>query len=352
MPDHRMSLPRRLELALGRRLFRLPTRAQLALSRRPAITREGATLHPEMQLLLTISGQLDAYTTLSNPSVATARKNMFDNTARFNGAAPAVGGVRDFQLVTPAATLAARHYAPSQTQAAAPPLLVYLHGGGFALGNLDTHDHLCRSICQGANVHVLSVEYRKAPEFPYPAAPSDALAAFRFACEQASALGADPARVAIGGDSAGANLATYVARHTRNDRPPYAQILIYPVTNRDMATASRQLFDRGFFLTLADIIWFDRAYAGERPNDDPDLSPLLDRNLAGLCPALLVTAEFDPLRDEGEAYARALTAAGNSVDFWREPGLLHGFVHSAVVSPASEQALERLVMRSARLLNR
>jgi acetyl esterase len=351
MTQNRLSLPRRVELAIGRALFRLPPRAQLALTGRPAITREGATLHPEMQLLLAISRALDAETTLSHPSVAIARKQMLYNTSRFNAAGPEVSSVRDFQIATAEATLPARHYAPRGASTPVP-LLVYLHGGGFALGSLDTHDHLCRSICHGANVHVLSVEYRKAPECPYPAPISDALAAFRYAQEHAPELGADPARVAVGGDSAGANLATYVARHARKDRPPYAQILIYPVTDRDMSSPSRQLFSRGFFLTLADIDWFDRNYCGDRPNDDPDISPLLDPDLKGLCPVLLVTAEFDPLRDEGAAYARALTAAGNSVDYWREPGMIHGFVHSALVSPAADQALGRLVSRTSRLLNR
>jgi acetyl esterase len=351
MSQNRLSLPRRIELAIGRALFRLPPRVQLALTRRPAITRDGAALHPEMQLLLAISRALDATTTLSHPSVAVARKQMLYNTSRFNAAAPEVAAVRDFQLATPDATLPARHYAPRSSEKPAP-LLVYYHGGGFAIGSLETHDHLCRSLCHGANVHVLSVEYRKAPEFPYPAPTSDALAAFRYAQEHASSLGADPARVAVGGDSAGANLATYVARRSRNERPPHAQILIYPVTNRDMSSPSRQLFTKGFFLTLADIDWFDRSYCGDRANDDPDISPVLDPDLSGLCPALLVTAEFDPLRDEGAAYARALTAAGNSVDYWLEPGLIHGFVHSALISPAAEQALERVVSRTSRLLNR
>ena len=351
MPQNRLPLARRIELALGRVLFRLPARVQLALTGRPALTREGATLHHEMQLLLAISRALDAKTTLSHPSIEIARKQMLYNTARFNDAAPEVAGVRDLQIATSAATLPARHYVPRGGSSPAP-LLVYFHGGGFALGSLDTHDHLCRSLCHGANIHVLSVEYRKAPEFPFPAPTSDALAAFRYAQAHASELGADPGRVAVGGDSAGGNLATYVARTTRNDRPPYAQILIYPVTNRDMSSPSRQLFSKGFFLTLADMDWFDRSYCGDRANDDPDISPLLDPDLRGLCPALLVTAEFDPLRDEGAAYARALTDAGNSVDFWLEPGLIHGYVHSALVAPAAEQALERLVSRTSRLLNR
>ena len=349
MPQNRDPLPKRLELAFARALFSLPPRLQLLLSGRGPITREGAMLHPQMQLLLALSRQLDAEITLSHPSLATARKNMHDNTTRYPGAGPDVGSVRDFQIVTVNGSLPARHYAPAH--GARAPLLVYFHGGGFALGSLDTHDHLCRSLCQGAQIHVLSAEYRKAPEFPYPAALEDALAAFRYAQAHAGALGADATRVAVGGDSAGANLATFVARRTRADNPPFAQILIYPVTNR-ASTHSRELFERGFFLTRADIAWFDKQYSGERANDDPDLSPLLDDNLQGLCPALLVTAEFDPLRDEGEAYARKLTAAGNSVDYWNEPGLLHGYVHSAVIASASKQALDRLITRSARLLNR
>jgi len=341
-----------MELAVGRALFRLPPRVQLLLSGRPAVVREGATLHPQMQLLIAVSRQNEAVTTLSHPSVDKARRLMYRNTARFPDAAPEVGSVRDLSVPTDAATLPARHYAPVQRRTTPAPLLVYFHGGGFVLGSLDTHDHLCRSLCQGANAHVLSVEYRKAPEHPYPAAPADAVAAFRYAQAHAAELGADPTRVAVGGDSAGANLATFVARHCRDERPPFAQILVYPVTDRDDSTHSRQVFSRGFLLTLKDIEWFDHHYAGDRPNDDPDLSPLRDPNLSHLCPSLLVTAEFDPLRDEGEAYAHALERAGNSVDFWREPGLIHGFVHSAPVSEVAQQALDRLVIRTARLLDR
>jgi acetyl esterase len=333
-------------------LFGLPARMQLLLSGRSAVMRDGATLHPQMQLLLALTRQANALTSLSQPTVEKARRLMIANTTRFPDTAPEVGNVRDFTLPTQAGPLRARHYVPSARGHGPAPLLVYLHGGGFVLGNLETHDHLCRSLCQGARVHVLSVEYRKAPEYPFPAGPTDALAAFRYAQAQAGELGVDPERIAVGGDSAGANLATFVARRTRTDRPPYAQILIYPVTDRDNNTPSRQLFHRGFFLTLADIQWFDRHYAGEHPLDEPDLSPLRDPNLQGLCPSLLMTAEFDPLRDEGEAYARALTAAGNSVDFWREPGLMHGFVHSAPVSSAAQQALDRLVARTGRLLDR
>ncbi len=352
MPQNRAPLAKRAELAIARALFSLPPRMQIMLSGGAPITRDGAVLHPQMQLLLALSRQIDAVTTLSHDSVATARKNMHYNTARFPFAGPEVGSVRDLEIPTQTGSLPARHYAPLLDRSASAPLLVYYHGGGFVLGSLDTHDHLCRSLCQGANVHVLSVEYRKAPEFPFPAGPEDALTAFRYAQAHASSLGADAARVAVGGDSAGANLSTYVARRTRADRPPHAQILIYPVTNRDQNTRSRLLFERGFFLTRADIDWFDRQYVGAHGSDDPDVSPLLDPDLRGLCPAVVVTAEFDPLRDEGEAYARALTAAGNSVDYWNEPGLMHGYVHSAAVASASRHALDRLIARSSRLLNR
>src|ERR1700712_1771309 len=170
MSHNRDSLPKRVELAIARALFGLPPRAQLLLSGQAPITREGAALHPQMQLLLAVSRALDAETTLSHPSLATARKNMHDNAARFPGAGPDVGSVRDFRIATVNGSLPARHYAPDGDglrHSARPALLVYLHGGGFVLGSLDTHDHLCRSLCQGAQVHVLSVEYRKAPEYPY-----------------------------------------------------------------------------------------------------------------------------------------------------------------------------------------
>jgi len=346
----KLPLLRRIELEVARKLFALPPRVQVLLSGRPPIVRDGAVLHPQLQLALTLSRGQDKLASLSDPSLHRARQRMLYNTARFRAAAPAVHRVHDFRIATDAGELPARHYSPAPSTELRP-LLVYLHGGGFALGNLDSHDDLCRRFCSAGRLHVLSVEYRKAPESPYPAAPQDALAALRYAQAHARELGADPGRVAIGGDSAGANLATYVARRTRHDRPPFAQILIYPVTSRGWHWPSRLHFERGLFLTASDIRFFDGHYAGDHPQDHPDIAPLHDPDLRGLCPALVMTAELDPLRDEGEAYAAALQAAGNRVIAWREAGLTHGFVHLAVLASVPLAATERLVAKVSSLLH-
>ncbi len=227
----------------------------------------------------------------------------------------------------------ARHYAPA---GAPQPLLVYYHGGGFVAGDLDTHDGLCRRICRDADMHVLSVDYRLAPEHPFPAAVDDAMAAFRWAYAHAAALGAMPGKVAVGGDSAGGNLAAVVGQMTAaaGGPAPCAQILLYPPTDRTTTRPSLELFGDGFFLTRADIDWYHLQYTGSTiAQPDPAQNPLCAKDFSGLPPALVVTAGFDPLRDEGEAYADALRQAGVPVILKRFDGLLHGFCSMADHQP-------------------
>ena len=329
----------------------LPPHVQVRLSRRPPVVIDGETLHPNMQLLLTVTRQAGKRRTLSHEDVRVARARMARSTTRFARAVPPVAAVHDVTIMGPGGPLAARHYAPPS--ASPEPLLVYLHGGGFALGDLDTHDHPCRALCQLARIHVLSVAYRLAPEHPYPAAVDDAFAALRYAQANAGSFGADPARVAIGGDSAGGNLATVIAQRTRDDHPPCAQLLLYPTVDIAGDWPSRHLFGRGFYLTSADMDLFNGWYLGAAQREllqHPELSPLRAADHSGLCPALLVTCGFDPLRDEGEAYARKLDTAGTKVTTWREPGLLHGFVHMAAVSPVADAALARVATEFARVV--
>jgi acetyl esterase/lipase len=208
-------------------------------------------------------------------------------------------------------------------------LLVFYHGGGWTIGDLDTHDALCRLTCRDAEVHVLSVDYRLAPEHKAPAALDDAYAAFRWATEHAADLGAIPDKVAVGGDSAGGNLAAIVAQLARDDGgpKPVLQWLIYPRTDFTAQTRSMSLFADGFLLTKADMDWFEVNYldgSGVEPTD-PRVSPLLADTLAGLPPALIATAGFDPLRDEGNRYAAALRDAGTPVDLRSTGSVTHGF---------------------------
>jgi acetyl esterase/lipase len=186
-------------------------------------------------------------------------------------------------------------------------------------------------------VHVVSVDYRLAPESRFPAAVEDAYAALRWAFANAARLGADPARVAVGGDSAGANLATVASRLARDDGGPVPalQLLIYPTVDRTKPYPSLDLFAAGFFLTRGEIDWFYQHYSAGVEPADPRLNPLLGTDLSGLAPALVVTAGFDPLRDEGEAYAAALHAAGTPVTLRRKSTMIHGFINMIDISSSA-----------------
>jgi len=218
---------------------------------------------------------------------------------------------------------------------------VFYHGGGHVIGSLDTHDDLCREICRTGRVHVLSVDYRLAPEHKAPAGSEDAYSAYRWACEHAAELGADPQRVAVGGDSAGGNLAALVSLRARDEKAPLPalQLLLYPVTDYHGQTRSQTLFARGFFLTRHDRDWFSERFLGgaQVEETDPRVSPLL-ADLSGLPPALVVTAGFDPLRDEGRRYADALREAGVPVDYREYGSLVHAFANFFPLGGASATA--------------
>ena len=219
-----------------------------------------------------------------------------------------------------------RHYRPAGAGPA--PLLVFYHGGGWVIGDLDTHDHLCRLICRDAAAHVLSVDYRLAPEHKAPAAVDDAYAAYLWAREHAVELGADPGRVAVGGDSAGGNLATVVAIALRDagDLPARFQLLIYPATDMRALAPSHTTNGQGYVLTSDTIAYFRGHYLSPAQHDDWRASPLLHRDLSRLPPALVITAGFDPLRDEGRQYADGLSAAGNQAQYVCFERQIHGFI--------------------------
>lgn len=237
-----------------------------------------------------------------------------------------VGDVTTIAIPGPAGAITARHYRPVDDIGA---LLVFYHGGGFVVGDLDTHDCLCRLMCRDAGVHVLSIDYRLAPEHKAPAAVEDCYAAYLWAREHAAELGADATRVAVGGDSAGGNLAAVVTQQARNDgvAQPVFQLLLYPVTDCSADTRSRTLFADGYYLRKWDLdVCIDKYLNGSSIEaTDPRVSPLLADDLSGLAPALVATAGFDPLRDEGNAYAAALRAAGTTLDHRAMGSLIHAF---------------------------
>jgi len=314
----------------------LPDRVKIWLSGMPPVIVDGQQLDPQLQLLRSVRRR-HRVPGLVEPTVAAGRARFRRETLAFRGPVTEVGSVQDLEI---AGGLRARHYAPAGAGEA--PLTVYFHGGGFVIGDLDTHDEPCRILCRQAGIHVLSVEYRLAPEHPFPAALEDVAAALAWAQTNAATLGADPRRVSIGGDSAGGNLSAVVCLTSRN-RPPTAQLLIYPPTDGITPRRSSELFDQGFFLSRNDRRAFGRYYAPMAGRDpDPRLSPLYASDLSNLPPALVITAGFDILRDEGEAYAQALAAAGTVTRQRRYPSLGHGFIHMTGVCPAARRAMEEI----------
>ncbi len=315
----------------------LPPSVQVRLSGRAAVRVDGETLAPEVQLALAMLSRRREPPPESLPP-AEARRRRRRLSAVYAGKPTPVGSVRDLEL----GGLGARHYAPDEP-GAPHPLLVYYHGGGFTYGDLETHDGVCRILCHHAGAHVLAVDYRLAPEHPFPAAVEDARAALAWAFANAATLGADPQRVGVGGDSAGGNLAAVVSQLAARDGgpAPVLQLLIYPATDFSRRRRSRELFGEGFLLTNSEMDWFETNYLGaERTHArDPRASPLLAEDLSGLAPAYVVTAAFDPLRDEGEEYADALKRAGTPVMLRRFPGFIHAFIAGAGVSRNARGAL-------------
>ncbi|GMG90532.1 acetylhydrolase [Cupriavidus sp. TKC] len=246
------------------------------------------------------------------------------------GPPPEVGYIQDTMIVGTAGAIPARIYVPTGHSEAdgCLPALVYFHGGGWVIGNLDAADVPCRHLASKAGCVVVSVEYRKAPEHKFPAAADDAYAAVKWLKANADTLNVDATRIAVGGDSAGGNLAAVVALMAR-DRGDFSichQMLVYPVTNHGFETGSYRDNAEGYFLTRDGMAWFWNHYlAEEADGEHPYASPLRAGNLAGLPPALVITAEFDPLRDEGEAYAARLADAGVPVLATRYDGMIHGF---------------------------
>jgi acetyl esterase len=326
---------------LLRTLDVLPPRLQVALSGRPPVVVDDQRLDPGVQLVLALRERLGAPRTETLP-VEQARALTREDAAAARGRLDPVASARDLEVAGAEGPLRARHYAPREAGA---PLLLYVHGGGWVVGDLDTHEAPCRALCRHAGVHVLSVEYRLAPEHPFPAPLDDVLAAWSWAAANAGALGADPARVAVGGDSAGGCLSAAVAQAAaRGEAPqPAVQLLIYPVTDVSRKRRSYELFGEGYALTSAAMDWYiGHLVPAATDRTDPRCSPVLAEDLTGLAPAIVATAGFDPLRDEGEDYATAMRAAGVPVALRRFDTLIHAFANVGGVSGASRAALLEL----------
>ena len=286
-------------------------------------------LHPQARALLDLIEQRGVPPTHTlTPS--DARRMYLERRTFTQPAPPAVAAVRELAAEGPHGAIPLRLYRPlGSSPDAALPALVYFHGGGWVIGDLDTHDVLCRELANGAGCAVVAVDYRLAPEFAFPHAVDDCLAATAWVHRNAAALAIDAARIAVGGDSAGGNLAAVVAQLARGagELPLAFQLLIYPATDQRLGQASHQTNGEGYLLTRESIAYYMGHYLPD-PADrlDPRASPLLREDLGGLPPALVLTAGYDPLRDEGLDYAKALGDAGNRVSCVCFERQIHGFV--------------------------
>lgn len=249
--------------------------------------------------------------------------------------------VDDLAVALPGRTLRVRHYVPREHGWADPmPALLYFHGGGFTIGSVDTHDRVCRMLAREADCVVLSVDYRLAPEHPFPAAADDAFDTLAWLRREVHALGIDPARIAVGGDSAGGTLATACAIHARDAGWPLAlQLLIYPGVAGRQASASHREFGAGYLLDFDLVAWFFANYVrGEADRDDWRFAPLSHPELRGLAPAWIAIADHDPLRDDDRAYAARLREAGVPVDAVEYPGMIHAFFQHGGFVPTARRA--------------
>jgi acetyl esterase len=297
--------------------------------------RDGQLLDAQSQLFVALANRLDGRD-LDELTVSEARAH-FAKLTSLAPPRPPLAAVRDRRL----GGVPVRVYRPHGAARPAPAV-VYFHGGGWVVGGLDSHDALCAELSRQTRAVVVSVDYRLAPEHRFPAAVDDGLAAFRAIVQDAEELGVDPRRVALAGDSAGGNLAAVVSVALAGDEhAPVFQLLNYPVTDLSREAPSYALFESGFFLTARSMRWFKRHYAPEPSMQrDPRASPLLSPSLSGLCPACVVVAGFDPLRDEGIAYADRLRKAGVSVEIFVERSALHGFVSAAPLLAVGRRGLE------------
>ena len=257
---------------------------------------------------------------------------------------PEMHAVSDRTVPGPGGDIPVRVYVPTD-EPGPRPVLVYFHGGGWVIGDIDTHDGVARAVAEGSGATVVSVGYRRAPEDPFPAAIDDSEAAVRWVVDNAADLGVNPGRLAVGGDSAGGNLAAVTALELAAAGGPDVrfQLLVYPVTDGTLGHASFVENGEGYFLTAATMTWFWQRYVGEGDWTDPRVSPIhaSDDALAAAPPALVITAEFDPLRDEGEAYAARLAAAGVDVTVTRYDSMIHGFFSMRDLVPEGKAAVEQ-----------
>jgi acetyl esterase len=336
-------LPPPVEHRLVKKICGLAPRVQRRLFGPPP-TIDGQTLASDIHALIRMAEITGVRSLIGGQPPAEARVRSRVAAAVVAPRTPTpMARVEALEIPGQAGAIPARLYVPIGPPAAEPgPLLVYYHGGGWVIGDLETHDPVCRFLAAAAGTAVLSIDYRLAPEHPFPAPVEDAWSAFAWAAASATGLGFDPARIGVAGDSAGGNLAAVVSLLARDagGAMPAMQLLIYPVTDARGELPSRRLFDEGFLLTRDDMDYAEGHYLPPGTDiHDPRVSVLEVPDLSGLPPAYVATAGFDPLRDEGEAYALRMREAGVQVALRRHPGLIHSFANQTAVSRTSLAAM-------------
>ncbi|ESY28413.1 lipase [Mesorhizobium sp. LNJC391B00] len=298
------------------------------------------TLDPEARHVLELGSQAGA-PPFETGTPEQARRAYNEGFPNLQGEREPVAALNERIISGPCGPLRLRIYLGQGAPSAGAPALLYLHGGGWVIGNLDSHDEICRWFANGAVAVVVSVDYRLAPEHKFPAAIEDCRAALAYMQSAADELGIDAARIAVAGDSAGGNLATVLGLLTRGDKnPPAAQLLFYPNTDAGQTTDSYRRFAIGFGLTASTMAWFRDHYVRNAADiGDWRTSPLKAESLAGAPPTFIAIAGHDILADEGEAYARRLQQAGVPVVLEHWPGQIHGFVSMGRHGPAARQAV-------------
>lgn len=299
------------------------------------------TLDPAVQMLLTL---MEAAPKIDFATATPAAARAIFNTPIPFGQTVAIGRTQDVTIALAGRSLDARLYVP-EGAGDAPPLTLYFHGGGWVIGTIETHDGTCRALANASKAAVLSVDYRLAPEHRYPLPLQDCYEAVLWAAEHGAGLGINPAKLAVAGDSAGGNLAAAVALMIRDRGGPALahQLLIYPVTDADFDRPSYAANGGGaYYLSTEGMKWFWNHYVGAiDPRSEPLAAVLQQSDLAGLPSATVITAEYDPLRDEGDAYAARLAEAGVAVDAACAPGMIHGFFSLFQMIPGAMPWIER-----------
>jgi len=310
-------------------------------------------LHPQTRALLQLI-ELRGGPPMHQLSVADARTGYRERRSVTQPPPPDVAAIEELEAEGPLGVIPLRLYRPIGAATGALPVLVYYHGGGWVIGDLDTHDTLCRELANLSGCAIVAVDYRLAPEHRFPAAVDDCSAATRWVHAHAAGLGLDASRLAVGGDSAGGNLAAVVAidARDRGDLPIAFQLLIYPATDQRCTAPSHAENGQGYLLTRESMEYFGNHYIADHAQfDDWRASPLLHPDLSNLPPALVLTAGFDPLRDEGAAYAERLTAAGNRASYVLFPRQVHGFITMGKVIDEANVAVALCAAELRRAVN-